>query len=38
VGAVFLQGDAMALPFEDDRFDVAVMALVIPQIGPTQSS
>ena len=27
--AVFLQGDAMALPFEDDRFDVAVMALVI---------
>ena len=28
-GAVFLQGDAMALPFEDDRFDVAVMALVI---------
>jgi len=28
-GAVFRQGDAMALPFEDDRFDVAVMALVI---------
>jgi ubiquinone/menaquinone biosynthesis C-methylase UbiE len=28
-GAVFLQGDAMALPFEDYRFDVAVMALVI---------
>jgi ubiquinone/menaquinone biosynthesis C-methylase UbiE len=28
-GAVFLQGNAMALPFEDDRFDVAVMALVI---------
>ena len=28
-GAVFLQGDAMALPFEDDRFDVAVMARVI---------
>ena len=28
-GAVFLRGDAMALPFEDDRFDVAVMALVI---------
>ena len=28
-GAVFLQGDAMALPFKDDQFDVAVMALVI---------
>ena len=28
-GAVFRQGDAMALPFEDDRFDAAVMALVI---------
>ena len=27
--AEFRQGDAMALPFEDDRFDVAVMALVI---------
>ena len=28
-GAVFLQGDALALPFEADRFDAAVMALVI---------
>lgn len=28
-GARFLQGDAMALPFPDDRFDSAVMALVI---------
>jgi len=28
-GAVFQQGDAMALPFEADRFDAAVMALVI---------
>ena len=28
-GAVFLQGDAMVLPFEADRFDAAVMALVI---------
>jgi SAM-dependent methyltransferase len=27
--AEFRQGDAMALPFPDDRFDVAVMALVI---------
>jgi ubiquinone/menaquinone biosynthesis C-methylase UbiE len=27
--AVFQQGDAMALPFEADRFDAAVMALVI---------
>ena len=27
--AVLQQGDAMALPFEDDRFDVAIMALVI---------
>ena len=27
--AKFLQGDAMALPFEDGRFDAAVMALVI---------
>jgi SAM-dependent methyltransferase len=27
--AVFLQGDAMALPFEADRFDAATMALVI---------
>jgi ubiquinone/menaquinone biosynthesis C-methylase UbiE len=26
---VFQQGDAMALPFEDDRFDIAIMALVI---------
>jgi len=28
-GAVFRQGDAMALPFEDDSLDAAVMALVI---------
>ncbi len=28
-GAVFQQGDAIALPFEADRFDAAVMALVI---------
>ena len=28
-GATFRQGDAMALPFDADRFDVAVMALVI---------
>ncbi|MFL5281061.1 MAG: class I SAM-dependent methyltransferase [Rhodopila sp.] len=28
-GAVFQQGDAMALPFEANRFDAAVMALVI---------
>ena len=27
--AVFLQGDAMALPFDEDRFDAAVMALVL---------
>lgn len=27
--AVFQQGDAMALPFGEDRFDAAVMALVI---------
>ena len=27
--ATFHQGDAQALPFEDDRFDVAVMALAI---------
>jgi ubiquinone/menaquinone biosynthesis C-methylase UbiE len=27
--AVFQQSDAMALPFEDDRFDIAIMALVI---------
>lgn len=27
--ANFRQGDAMALPFPDDRFDAAVMALVI---------
>ena len=27
--AEFRQGDAMALPFSDDRFDAAVMALVI---------
>jgi ubiquinone/menaquinone biosynthesis C-methylase UbiE len=26
---VFQRGDAMALPFEDDRFDIAIMALVI---------
>ena len=28
-GVTFRQGDAMALPFEDDSFDSAVMALVI---------
>ena len=28
-GVDFRQGDAMALPFPDDRFDAAVMALVI---------
>jgi len=28
-GAVFQQGDAMALPYADARFDIAVMALVI---------
>jgi SAM-dependent methyltransferase len=28
-GTAFLQGDAMALPFERQRFDAAVMALVI---------
>ena len=28
-GAAFHQGDAMALPFPQDRFDTAVMALVI---------
>jgi ubiquinone/menaquinone biosynthesis C-methylase UbiE len=28
-GAVFREGDAMALPFEAGRFDAAVMALVI---------
>jgi SAM-dependent methyltransferase len=28
-GATFLPGDAMALPFDADRFDAAVMALVI---------
>jgi SAM-dependent methyltransferase len=28
-GATFLEGDAMALPFEAARFDAAVMALVI---------
>jgi SAM-dependent methyltransferase len=28
-GAAFQQGDAMALPFEPQRFDAAVMALVI---------
>ena len=27
--AVFEQGDAMALPFEDDRFDAAAMSLVV---------
>ena len=27
--ATFLRGDAMALPFETDRFDAAVMALVL---------
>src|SRR5689334_6293259 len=29
LGARFQQGDAMALPFEADRFEAAVMALVI---------
>jgi SAM-dependent methyltransferase len=28
-GATFLKGDAMALPFERERFDAAIMALVI---------
>jgi ubiquinone/menaquinone biosynthesis C-methylase UbiE len=28
-GAAFLQGDALALPFDPDRFDAAVVALVI---------
>jgi SAM-dependent methyltransferase len=28
-GAVFRQGDALALPFDEDSFDIAVMALVI---------
>ena len=28
-GAVYRQGDAMALPFDDARFDAAVMALVL---------
>ncbi len=28
-GAVFQLGDAMALPFADDSFDIATMALVI---------
>src|ERR1700757_739548 len=28
-GAIFQQGDAMALPFEAERFDAAVMALTI---------
>jgi len=28
-GAIFSSGDAMALPFDDNRFDAAVMALVI---------
>lgn len=30
--ATFHQGDAQALPFDDDAFDVAVMALVINQV------
>ena len=30
--AVFSRGDAMALPFAEDRFDAVVMALVIPLI------
>jgi len=30
--AVFHQGDAMALPFAEDRFDAVVMALVIPLV------
>jgi SAM-dependent methyltransferase len=29
IGAIFHQGDAMALPFEASRFDAAVMALVL---------
>jgi SAM-dependent methyltransferase len=29
VGAIFLQGDALALPFESGQFDAVVMALVI---------
>ena len=28
-GATFIEGDAMALPFEDARFDAAVMALAL---------
>jgi SAM-dependent methyltransferase len=28
-GSTFIKGDAMALPFDDDSFDIAVMALVI---------
>ncbi|WP_237213814.1 class I SAM-dependent methyltransferase [Falsiroseomonas oryziterrae] len=28
-GAMFRQGDALALPFDEDSFDIAVMALVI---------
>jgi SAM-dependent methyltransferase len=28
-GAVFRQGDALALPYDDDRFEAAAMALVI---------
>ena len=30
--AVFSRGDAMALPFAEDRFDAVVMALVIPLV------
>src|SRR5215469_5337004 len=30
--ATFSRGDAMALPFADDRFDAVVMALVIPLV------